>query len=87
MEYVKLGSLGAHMLPQSSRYPAEHTQNTIKAVAKQLSEGLMIMHAHHIAHRDLNPNVSLKPCPTGAALLMIADHFMIEYLSLLYKSY
>ncbi|KAF8544327.1 kinase-like domain-containing protein [Trichophaea hybrida] len=56
MERIEYGSLGAYLLPCSSKDPTEHTQNTIKVVAKQLSEGLKAMHDNCITHRDLKPN-------------------------------
>jgi serine/threonine protein kinase len=56
MEYIELGSLHDCVFPRTVK--KQHTENNIKAVAKQLAEGLKIMHESGIAHRDLNPNVS-----------------------------
>jgi serine/threonine protein kinase len=64
MEYIELDSLGDYVLPCSSTDTSEYTQNTIKVVAKQLSEGLKAMHDNHITHWDLKPNVSPRPNPT-----------------------
>ncbi|KAF8243399.1 kinase-like protein [Wilcoxina mikolae CBS 423.85] len=54
MEYIELGNLSNCGLLRTIK--RQHTENNIKTVAKQLSEGLKIMHDKGIAHRDLNPN-------------------------------
>lgn len=51
MEYIEGGDLMALIRRQ------QLTENEGQKIARQLLEGLKIMHKHHICHRDLKPEV------------------------------
>jgi serine/threonine protein kinase len=57
MEYIPLGDLEQHV-PQSS---GPLVEPEIKAITKQILEGLKIMHLESFVHRDLKPKVTNPP--------------------------
>ncbi|KAF8544328.1 kinase-like domain-containing protein [Trichophaea hybrida] len=74
MDYIELGNLSnCESLRTIKR---QHAENNIKTVAKQLSEGLKIMHDKGIAYRDLNPNVS----PSSHCSKTLLDDFGVSKL-------
>lgn len=56
MEYFELGDLEKFITP-------ELTERDAKVIAKQLLEGLQVLHKNHLAHRDLKPaNIFVARC-------------------------
>jgi serine/threonine protein kinase len=52
MEYMEFGDLESYI-------DVQWTEGDIKVVARQLLEGLKVMHDDGILHRDLKPAVSI----------------------------
>ena len=53
MEWIELGNLRVHLRDV-------RTESDKKAVTRQILQGLEIMHAEGITHRDLKPEVGFK---------------------------
>ena len=54
MEYISHGNLRNYL-------EVERSENEAKTIARQLLEGLLIIHQEGFAHRDLKPEVSPSP--------------------------
>ncbi len=60
---------GGHTLAQQAQSisPASFSEADIKALAKQLLQGLIYLHGKGLVHRDIKPdNIAIAPCKTGA---------------------
>lgn len=55
MEYIKYGDL--------SDYITDDTREDVKEIATQVLEGLVVLHAEGICHRDLKPQVRYLQFP------------------------
>ena len=56
MEYISHGHLRNYM-------QAERSESEVKAITRQLLEGLVVIHQEGFAHRDLKPEVRPLPSP------------------------
>lgn len=55
MEYIENGNLHELLVRESI------SEHDMKAITKQLLQGLQIMHENHFCHRDIKPEVVSPP--------------------------
>lgn len=69
MEYIDRGDLSGYIKHQGSKASSQ-----AKQIASQLLEGLVVLHARGICHRDLKPQVR-SPLVSHSPFVYFTDAF------------
>lgn len=73
MEYMVNGDLGQYMESVGS-----HIREEAKEISRQVLHGLVVLHAKHICHRDLKPQVREYVFPLKISILNVMQNILIS---------